>query len=593
MAILDGELAESEAHDFYAHSRQCPACRAEFESISLLIRELQTYGDALYADVIAPDIIETVLKRAIQAKDAPLLAPHDEAEAAEILAYVDGDLDELNQARFDRRMAHDPRLQAEIAEYRVLQADLEALGQDLAASVPAVDLLENVMSALGTAEGFAKVSPFRTRPKPATARPVRRTAGHRLWLGLAGAAVLILGLSLLAWLADVSMSSDKIQVAQQSLVPPASGRAGDDSNAQDRTASEDQSEFVSVPEPISEPKGGGPLELEDSGPKTDTSEPGTSQGLTLEQVLQARRKALLEGADRLSLMGQWASLTPEEARELIRKSGLSREALIGASQFLSPEEAEAVLKAAISQSPDDPYLRYALAKNYCQDNLHSAEALEQLNAWSNLDPENSLPLYMEAQLRFAQNDPEGALGALDTASSYGSASSYALGAAAYGERALVANGMAPDVARFLVATTAGSTQYSNVTDLGRDLVRYGQYYESLGDYDTAKQVYNAVRQMGVQLVEGAALSNEQLAGLDTQVVALDAFQQLYSIFQDPASQMILTAAYNTVLDSLALLGSFFTSFDALLSGANPNTANRVASEVIRNGDLNILSIFGF
>jgi len=99
--------------------------------------------------------------------------------------------------------------------------------------------------------------------------------------------------------------------------------------------------------------------------------------------------------------------------------------------------------------------------------------------------------------------------------------------------------------------------------------------------------------MGVQLVEGAALSNEQLAGLDTQVVALDAFQQLYSIFEDPANQMILTAAYNTVLDSLALLGTFFASFDALLSAANPNTANQIASEVIRNGDLNILSIFGF
>jgi len=593
MALLDGELTESEAQDFYAHCRQCSKCRAEFEAISLLTKELEALGDVLYADVLAPDLVAAVLERVAPEKDATLLSLHEDAGAAEIMAYVDEELDELSQTRFDRRMAHDPRLQAEIADYRVLRADLEALGQDLAAAAPTIDFLEDVMSAVGATSASPKVAPFRTRPKPSTAPPARRTAGRRAWLGLAAAAVFILGLSLLAWLGGVPMSTREIRVAQQPLAPPAADRTGSDSDDKDRTASEDHSEFVPVSPPVSVPRSVGPVELEDTGPKTDTGKREPSQGLTLEEVLKARRKALLDGVDRLSLMSQWASLTPEEARELISKSGLSREALIGAAQFLPPDEAEAVLKAAVSQSPDDPYLRYALAKNYCQDQQHAAEALEQLNAWSNLDPENSLPLYMEAQLRFAQNDPEGALGALETAASYGSASSYGLGAAAYGEQALVANGMAPDVARFLVATTAGSTQSSAVTDLGRELVRYGQYYASLGDYNTAKQVYNAVRQMGVQLVEGAALSNEQLAGLDTQVVALDAFQQLYSIFEDPANQMILTAAYNTVLDSLALLGTFFASFDALLSAANPNTANQIASEVIRNGDLNILSIFGF
>lgn len=100
------------------------------------------------------------------------------------------------------------------------------------------------------------------------------------------------------------------------------------------------------------------------------------------------------------------------------------------------------------------------------DENNAAAYQQHLTAWAELDPENSLPHIMEANMHFALGHPDSALNALTRAAAYGSASSYSLEDAHEREEALVANGMDRDVARMLIASAWGVDEYTQMTSFG-------------------------------------------------------------------------------------------------------------------------------
>ena len=288
--------------------------------------------------------------------------------------------------------------------------------------------------------------------------------------------------------------------------------------------------------------------------KSAASTEGENQVATDENTIKSGSLADAIGQRRkIEDFTKWANLTADEARALLKRGGLSADAIASISQFLPAEEAAGYLRDAVKQSPNDPYLRMALAKTLAGLPNGGTEALTQLAAWNKQDSKNSLNQFMEAQVRFKQGDNEGALNALTRGSALSSASAYSIQAAHGQELMLAAAGMSSDAARYTAASNIGGQEYSDINNLSRSLLQYGNYYQSTGDLETAQQVYQAVQQMGVQLVESAAVANEQLAGYDTQLQALEALRQVYEILADAQNLQALESAYSGVLDGLSQL----------------------------------------
>lgn len=618
--IVDtGDAAMSPA--LAAHLERCARCREECRALRHVADSLEQAA----LDQTPPDIdIVAAVQQRIQKLETQAAESVAEDEGALYIAYIEGDLDPFTQARLERRMEQDPALRAEIQGLAAMHARLQHDAAVALHVLPEVELTDAVMAETaarraGTRQ-HAAISPENTgvpttlpgaAPHPAppvdlmdvvlesmradgsmpatnivTLREKRRTraAGMSVWqwAGLAAAACLVAGLGLITlWHASqLSNNAADMQMARN-------GGAADSLAAQRNSAAGDSAErgmeMIAAQPPVF-PETGDSAEMP---PSEEEQSRRRSKGLSLQDVINARREAMLRDPLGLSNMIQWGALTEDEARGLIEEGGLSNEALAGIAQFLPPEEAAEILRKAIEANPADPYLRAALAQRSAESDQLTAESLAELQAWSKLDPNNSMPHYLEARLQFEMNEYESGLNALMLASSLGASNPYTLQAARNYQEAMTASGMDPEVARLMAALTAGTNESRYTTAMAQQLMEYGQYYESIGDYETAQQIYESLQQMGAQYASGASMAIERQTGLEVQLQAVDAIQQIYAILQDPEAMRVLEAAYATLHDSLTQVFDFIAQFDEMLNMASEDLVNQIAARILRQGNLDI------
>ncbi|HOV32344.1 MAG TPA: hypothetical protein PLX23_03150 [Candidatus Hydrogenedens sp.] len=296
----------------------------------------------------------------------------------------------------------------------------------------------------------------------------------------------------------------------------------------------------------------------------------------------------LANAGKLMRIGVWATLTPQEARELLQKSGLSPEAILGAVQFLPPEEARVVLQSAIDTNPNDAYLRYAMVQTLRNfDNVSEDEIYSQLTAWSDLDPANTLPHIVEAEMYFEKGEMDKAINCITDADNDSNYDSYAkITAKAYME-ALLAKGVDPEIAKLLASASAGLREIQIIDEISQTLMEYGKYYEDSGDYNMAFLIYDTLRNLGMKVDMSSELIQERMAGLKHAQEAINAMIQLMNSensFSDAQSLIDTTQTLSEMMTNYNLaLDDFYRLFDT----NDPNTIAEILNLYLTSGNTNI------
>jgi tetratricopeptide (TPR) repeat protein len=311
--------------------------------------------------------------------------------------------------------------------------------------------------------------------------------------------------------------------------------------------------------------------------------------LTPDAVLEARRKAA--NGD-WSDFQQLATLTREEALELAEKTGVPATALVGLADSLNPDEKEKQLLTVVGVLPDSPYLQLELLEAVDQQPIGEAETEEPLQfsqRISDLDPDNALPYYLEAKMYLEAGNPEAAIAVLLEASQMEYATPYSLEAAAHRQSALIASGLPPETAELLAAFNAGNEEADALFNLAVDLLEYGNYYNQMQDFATAQAIYEGVQRFGNQIEAGAVLSQEQLAALDIQSVAVDALAGFYEAQGMVEALKPLTEQSINILNDLDSLNVFFVSLNTMLEDVmDPAFWNEITGVFLTEGDLAIL-----
>ncbi len=559
------------------------AFREEFESLQRVGASLGALGDALHNRAGTVDLLDDVF-------DSIAHMAFEDLGAAKASPY--GDVErELRAMRktFDTQapqVSLVDDIMAAVAASRKSDADVErpfagvalalnGLGSTLNSMAPEVALVEPVMEQVEHSRVTDRVvTPFRARPAVSEARMVspRRPA----WPAMVGWAAAAGFCALAGWMyftGDPGNVSNSERMA--SLPSP-------DSSA---VTSNDNGEMRLV-RPFGTDGASGPEHATGVTPQ-NSPRPRVKEPITLQDAINARRSELLSQSNEFALL---ASLTGDEASELLKSMDLSVEALLGAAQFLSTDEAIAVLRAAIAEHPDDPQLKYALAMNLEGNPEAVEERMQQLAQLAAVDTDNSLPHFMQAAEYFEQGDMARALEALGKGSSYGDASAYTLESANQREAALIASGLDVDTARFLALSTAGNSEYTDISALRNELLDFGAHYEQLGEYETAEQIYNAVNELGEQLVAGASMAVEQQYGLETQQDAILAIQGIAEVFQQPETVALLGETLGFLAESIVDVTQYIAARQDLVT--NPASSDQLdwsafLNHVMNSGDLNV------
>ncbi|MFP4499453.1 MAG: tetratricopeptide repeat protein [Candidatus Hydrogenedentota bacterium] len=455
---------------------------------------------------------------------------------------------------------------------------LSEAGDAARACAPAVDLVDDVLlqarrAGLGGKRNVVKLE----GRAPAKAAPRRQRTIAGLWI--AAAACLVLGVSAVFWGVSAAMRDTPKQLAKQDDTPDIEGATVDQAPPEDFTRDLNTSGNVA---PITRAQG--PRVNEEAASARDKAAFRKDEELTLGDVLQARQDALYgEESDR-DLLASIASLTPEEAWALINSGDLSREELLGAVLFLPPSDAVDVLMREAGRHPEDPYLRFALAKS--MGALEDTErAMMQLAAMRQADAYNGLPYYMEAQIHLREGDMANALDALQHAMEYEESYAYAGTTARGREAALAAAGMNEESAQMLAAITAGAMEYEYMRDLRASLLVQGDYYASRGDYDAADTIYNAVRKMGEQVEAGAGYFNEAIAGLETQEAALRRQRNLAELWRGSETVEAVTQSLNLLGQAWRKLERYVERYNEAFLSASHDFLNNLADVALHYGDL--------
>ncbi|HOJ32983.1 MAG TPA: hypothetical protein PKY35_07110 [Candidatus Hydrogenedentes bacterium] len=315
------------------------------------------------------------------------------------------------------------------------------------------------------------------------------------------------------------------------------------------------------------------------------------KGLTPDTLVSTWRRIGTD-ASAWTQIRQWATLSTEQAHDIFAAKQHIPEAVVGASAALLPEEREIALLTAIGHMPGDPAVRFALAKDYYGKPQETTAATETLNSLQSLDKENALPLYLEARLRLDSGDVSGALTLLDRAREMERASAYALRTAQFREQALVASGMSEEIARLLTAMTAGMDEYDFLCQLGHDLLQYGRYLADNGDTSSAEAIYQSVRRLGQQLNNGADFLPEQMAALDVERQAVVMMQDLYTAL---GSEEGVEALANQALDLIGRIEGiegFARGVEEFLAATTDvNTWLQWADALLGNGIRPLLDMF--
>lgn len=480
-------------------------------------------------------------------------------------------------------VTHEPQA----ADVHHLEQELYNVGAEIRGRAPRVKVVEHVISGVVAEKSRDSISLSAYNREKA----LRRRQSPLSWRVIgAAAACLVIGLAVLALHMAQPTSTSPINIARRAsdaAIPaaredagrPPVQREGEALHFEHAPAGAAISLLSDVTRPSMAMEG---EDEEDMEAQTVRSAP------SIEDILAARRDALGGQSEALALLARWGALDPDEVRRLFNEGQLTSAELAGLSRFLPEDEALALLQAAVARDPEDAALRYALARQLMEDPARYAEALDQLAMFKALAPDNSLPYYMDAQILLAQGDYSGALQLLEYAGAFGTAGTFALEAAQFHSAALLAAGLPPDAARMLAAFNAGGNEYATVTQLSHDLLSYGVFFEDMGDYDTAMAIYKSVYQLGLQVNQGALFTNEQLAGLDVQMAAIEAINALSIVVNNPAMVPFLDNAYGIFVESLDMFLANTNLLENLLAGSDIGVILRVIRHIMQAGELDAL-----
>jgi len=620
-ALLGGPLPEALVAE-WAH---CAATEdnAPLDGLFQTAELLEAVGDTYGNDLEAIDLEETIMARLASASDVPPLF----LDGDKVARYLDDCLTHAERKALYDELEQWPHLAEELAQLRELKnglghlapsmrrqlpkidilaevtakakaldaeeaqalmdeeldslgLELEALGDELAQMTPPVDLVKEVMGAVEaqrkTESGAAaagSVVPF-----PKSASPVRRNhkgPAWSSWAAMAASLLFVAGLGLYVVLGGGDRVRERM-ASQPTLknAPLSTDSSGDPFGSVEN----DFPDLVDGPVSITTAE----VTPEPPGPRSRARNKNT----TWDDVLAARRSAVTDKSA-LEKLQQWASLSREEILDLLEEGGLDPEVIAGAAQFLPPDEAIALLQDLVNKFPDDPYLRFALAKNLAAAGDNDL-AREHLDNWAQLEPGNGLPRYMEANLRFSEGDVTGGLDALYMASAAQYANPYSAAAALDREAALIAAGYDRDTARFLSALTAGANEGQELSQLGRDMSYHARALADSGDFQNAEQVYLGMYNLGQQLSGGAQTTNDFASGISLQRDGLAALSGLYSLFgvSNPDLLSQLTAE---VVTGLNQLNSMLNQLNAVIDSADLALINNLLNLIMQGAEL---SFFG-
>ncbi len=554
-----------------------PELQASYETLLVQEEILYDLGSALREVAPAVDMYDDVMEQVQRIKQ-------EEDPLAVQLRHVG---DDLRAAAPTLDIASDV-MQAIAAQReastKTLKEDLIATGEEIRALAPRVEIVEDVMEEIASGR-LDNVSSFEAAKRAQTTH--RRQAGPS-WAFIAAAAacvLMVLGFVVLQMAQPHSLQGTYV-ARQEQTGSEISQRKETPKTVRTREGEPLEFEQVSTEEEITL--------LSPTADPPAKENPRDEQGdlrlaVDVDTIIAARRDALAGKSDAVARLARWGALDPDQVRRFLAEGILSPKELAGLSRFLPEAEARALLQEALAQLPDDPMLHFALAKNLMNDPEQYDAALNELARFRELTPDNSLSYYMDAQIRLAQGDYMGALQSIDYASSFQTGSAYALENAQYHSAALRAAGFPEDMAQMLAAFNAGSDEYGFVTQLGSDLLSYGAYYESIGDYDTAMAIYKGVNQLGLQVNQGADFSNEMLAGLDTQRGAIEAIDALAELMDIPGGAYTVEIAYTVFMQGMDFFLEYTNVFENMIGQAEAENILRTVQQIMQVGDLHYMN----
>lgn len=647
MARLDGVLAESERGGFDAHLAGCADCRRAYHELTSAHQALDNLGRALHAPEV--DLTARILDRVQDIKAGHRTIPEAELpEHPQVLPYLDGELDDLAAARFQRLLEANAALAEEVSALRKVDKALRTtadavrpkapsiamvpvvrdaiaarhaaeddpgvhgledalwrMGDDLRMASPEVDLAQEVsataerrgiagmeqdLAAIGHAIHAAtprvelstsiaqavKREQWR-EAKEARGHASRRAARSAVPWGklavLAVAACLVLITALVT-----SGAGERSGTLLRRAYQVATGQGAEDPDRVRIPAPKEELPRVAPPD-LSAPT---VAVLEENEDANTPEQEGTPRPGSLEEAIEAHRQAMQKdgNGDALRQLAAWGDFTPEEARALIESGKLSLDETVAASRFLPAEEATALLENMVSDNPDDPYLRLALARSLSESGASMEAQLAQIQAWGALDTENGLPSYFEAALHFENGDYAAGLEALAQGSAYDESRPYSLASTNANAALLEAAGVEPSTARYLAALLGGNDEYADLIALRDDLLDVAEEYEEAGDYDSATQIYESLVDLGSQMSEGAEVPSDTQAALQTIDAATRALEQLYAIVGNPEALEVLGRAMSNLVNMLGDFAALYEQFNVLMGGS-PDIVSTMLEDYLR------------
>ena len=494
-----------------------------------------------------------------------------------VAAYLDGPLSEAEIAALEAHFAVCPECREAHEGLLQLGEELTNLGEAYTAGLAEIDVRDAVMSRLSEA-GTAR------EPSNVHAFPGQSSRRSRPWLPFLLAAGLALGFWGMAhlWLTPPDTGDPGVAQAPEPTVheetepPPitVTERPREETETPREQMDRVRAAVPRTPAPLDQP--------------AEEGEPERKE-LTLDDILALRRHAAVDEEARNELQ-RLASLAPEQARAILETG--SPRAVVAASGALTSSEAEQHLLTAVGHLPEEPYAQFAAARNFAtRDEMTPEESViaeSEAAALLELDPGNALSHYLMARLLLDSGDIEGALAMLASARELEYASGYAVEGAQFREEALRESGLAPGIARALAALTAGNEEYAFLYELGMDLLAYGDQYALAGDWQTARELYESVNRFGGQLEQGAAHSQERLAGLDMQREAIDGLQTAYEALGDEEAVFSLVDQTYQLVNSINEVREFFAAVDRLFAGdLETRELYWVFSTILEFGDLHL------
>ena len=602
-AYLDGALDDLSVVRMERERANDAALNEELEALAALSAELEALGALEMAAAPKVDLVASVLARAKNRAVEPAALPVAVEALPAVLRhaaerFIEGEASTDQVSELRAYAAAAPELAAVLEAYDELHADLDALAADHARAVPRIDIVSEVMAAARKQQRPANVTPLK---RGAAAVPVakKRSGGSARWIGAlaAAAACVLVGLYAGKVLPGLPVQNDPQGMLAKNDPAAAMRGVSPDGKTQVDTKKlvEGENQADAGQSAAANGEGGaeGGADAAANGGDATGADAAANPaaagkgGRSLKDVLDARQSAFDGDQEALAKLMRWSTLSEREAEKLLKDPNADPAALIGAAEFLPANEAAGLLKAAVDKNPDDPYLRKALAKAYAESGDTEA-ARQQLDAWSKLDPNNSMPRYLAARLAFENGDAAGGLSAIEEAAHYQSGSTYSTQAAQYRRNALTATGYTNDVAGFLAGSTAGTGDYQNVNRLANELIDQGNQLRESGQYDDAQKVYLGVYNLGAQLTNSAQLASDYQTGYEAQQAALQALITLSHLFSgvDPAMLDQLSQDLQAGMSALAQL---MNALNGVFAGQDMTQIMQLIAQTLAGGQLNFLA----